>query len=368
VVSGDCYSLSDGILLGWNTNNKMIVVKKEGVLLEKSNLGFENEGVLNPAVIREGEELHLFYRAVGKGNYSSIGYCRLKGPLEVVHRSDSPVLFPQFEYESAGMEDPRIVKIDDLYYLSYTAYDGINALGALALSKNLLHFEKVGLVAPQIAYEEFSRLAESKAVINEKYFRYNQHRHDIEGVGKKMFLWDKNIIFFPRRIEGKIFFLHRVRPDIQIVSINELHDLTTEFWQNYFLHLDSSIVLSSKYKHEVSYIGGGCPPIETPQGWVMIYHGVFDTIKGYVYSACVALLDLNNPQLEIARLPYPLFKPEEEWELKGYVNNVCFPTGTALFGDTLYIYYGAADEQIACASVSFSELVNELLLNKITNA
>lgn len=342
----------------------MVPVKKEGILLAKTDLGFENEGVLNPAVIKEGETVHLFYRAVSKGNYSSIGYCKLEGPVTVVHRSDAPVLFPQFEYESKGVEDPRIVKIGKLYYLSYTAYDGVNALGALAVSKDLQVFEKRGLIVPQIAYEEFSRLAGAKGTINEKYLRYNVHRHGIEEPGKKMYLWDKNVIFFPRRINGKLVFLHRVRPDIQVVAVKELEELTTEFWQNYFLRLDESIVLSPKYKHEVSYIGGGCPPIETSQGWVMIYHGVHDTIKGYVYTACVALLDLENPQIEIARLPYPLFEPEWEWELKGYVNNVCFPTGTALFDDTLYIYYGAADEQIACASVSLSALVNELLLNK----
>jgi predicted GH43/DUF377 family glycosyl hydrolase len=122
-------------------------------------------------------------------------------------------------------------------------------------------------------------------------------------------------------------------------------------------------VLSPKHKHEVSYIGGGCPPIETEYGWLLIYHGVHDTIKGYVYSACAALLDLEDPRKEIARLPYALFKPEHEWELKGEVNNVCFPTGTVLIGDSLYIYYGAADEQIACASLSISALLNELMLH-----
>jgi predicted GH43/DUF377 family glycosyl hydrolase len=158
-----------------------------------------------------------------------------------------------------------------------------------------------------------------------------------------------------------------VRPDIQIACVNELEELTAGFWQNYFLHLDESIVLSPKYKHEVSYIGGGCPPIETEEGWLMIYHGVHDTVNGYVYSACAALLDLQNPQKEIARLPYALFKPELLWELKGEVNNVCFPTGAILQGDTLYIYYGAADERIGCTSVSMSGLLKELLLNTIKN-
>ncbi|MBL7746430.1 MAG: hypothetical protein JNM19_03330 [Chitinophagaceae bacterium] len=342
----------------------MIAVKKEGLLLTKTALGFENEGVLNPGVIRDGDTVHLFYRAVSTGNYSSIGYCRLNGPLSVEYRSNAPVLFPQFDYELRGMEDPRVVKIDELYCLTYTAYDGINALGALVISKDLIQFEKLGVIAPVMAYEEFSRLAGAKGSINEKYLRYNQRRHDTAQQGRKMYLWDKNIIFFPRRIAGKLFFLHRIKPDIQLVSVKDLTELTTDFWQNYFLHLDQFIVLTSKYRHEVSYIGGGCPPVETPQGWVVIYHGVHDTIDGYIYSACAALLDLENPQKEIGRLPYPLFKPEEEWELKGYVNNVCFPTGTALFGDTLYIYYGAADESVGCASVSLSALVTELLRYK----
>lgn len=342
----------------------MISVKKHGVILNKTILGFENEGVLNPAVISDDNDIHLFYRAVSKGNYSSIGYCRLSDPLLVASRLDKPLLFPQFDYESQGMEDPRIVKIEDLYYLSYTAYDGLNARGALAVSKDLQHFEKLGILVPSITYEEFSHLAESKGLINEKYLRFNLQDRIIQQQEKKRYLWDKNLIFFPRKINDKLHFLHRIRPDIQIVSINNLQELTMEFWQNYFLGLNESIVLTPKYMHEVSYIGGGCPPIETEKGWVLIYHGVHDTIEGYVYSACAALLDLDNPKMEIARLPYPLFHPEYEWELKGEVNNVCFPTGSLLIKDTLYIYYGAADRQIACASLNIGELLDELINNK----
>jgi predicted GH43/DUF377 family glycosyl hydrolase len=341
----------------------MIEVKKEGILLKKTGLDFENEGVLNPAAIREGDHVHIFYRAVSEGNYSSIGYCKLKGPLTVEERLDKPLLIPQLDFESHGMEDPRIVKIEDLYYLTYTAYDGVNALGALAVSKDLIHFDKLGLVVPQITYDEFNRLTESKDTINEKYLRYNNNKGIPYNKGVKILIWDKNVIFFPRRINGKLYFLHRIKPDVQIiVSIKDLGELTIGFWQNYFLHLNECIVLSPKYAHEVNYIGGGCPPVETELGWLLIYHGVHDSITGYIYSACAALLDLQNPQKEIARLPYPLFKPEKEWELNGEVNNVCFPTGTALFEDTLYIYYGAADEQIACASVSISALLKELML------
>jgi len=88
---------------------------------------------------------------------------------------------------------------------------------------------------------------------------------------------------------------------------------------------------------------------------------VKETDKGLVYSACAAMLNLNDPSRELARLPYPLFYPELEWELHGEVNNVVFPTGTSLFGNTLFIYYGAADTLIACASVNLTALVAELL-------
>lgn len=342
----------------------MIDVKKEGVLLEKTTHEFENAGVLNPGVIREGDSVHMFYRAVRNGNFSSIGYCRFNGPLTLEFRSEKPVISSEFDYESHGVEDPRIVKINDLYYMTYTAYDGVNALGAIAVSADLVTWEKKGLIAPQITYSEFAELSGKNEELNQKYFRYNQHEgvHEIDG--KKVLLWDKNIIFFPRRINGDLNFLHRIKPDIQIVvAVTSLEALTEEFWQNYFLHLEERIVLAPKYKHEVSYVGGGCPPIETEHGWLLIYHGVYDSLKGYIYTACAALLDLGNPQREIARLPYPLFKPELAYELRGEVNNVCFPTGTAVFEDTLYIYYGAADEQIACASVSMSLLLKELMLN-----
>ncbi len=341
----------------------MVEVKKEGVLLKKTTLEFENEVVLNPAAIRVGDDVHLFYRAVSKGNFSSIGYCKLKGPMDIVERSKTPIIFPQFEYELHGIEDPRIVKIDNEYYLTYTAYDGINALGALAISKDLKTFEKIGIIVPQITFSEFNQLISSTASLNEKYTRFNHHVPIEEKTENKILLWDKNVIFFPRKINDKLYFLHRIRPDIQIACVESIKELTTKFWQNYLVNFQEKIVLTPKYKHEVSYIGGGCPPIETESGWLLIYHAVHDTVEGYVYTACAALLDLKNPKNEISRLPYPLFKPEHSWEKTGEVNNVCFPTGTVLFGDTLYIYYGAADEQIACASVSLSALIKELFQN-----
>jgi predicted GH43/DUF377 family glycosyl hydrolase len=339
----------------------MVKVKKEGIILEKTQLEFENDGVLNPAVIRVGDSVHLYYRAVQKGNYSTLGYCRLDGPLNIAERWEKPFMVPEFEYESHGVEDARIVKIDKLYYLTYTGYDGTSARGALATSKDLIHFKKHGIIVPDITYAEFVFQAETAAKVNENYYRNHKFYYQEADPEKKMMLWDKNVVFFPRRINGQLVFLHRIRPGIQIASVNSLKDITKDFWEKYFLNLHDYIVLDPVHKHESSYIGSGCPPIETEHGWLLIYHGVEETPKGLIYSACAALLDINDPSKELARLPFVLFTPEFEWELIGEVNNVVFPTGTALFGDTLFIYYGAADSSIACASVSLPELLTDLL-------
>jgi len=339
----------------------MIKVKKEGVLLRKTHHEFENEGVLNPAAIREGDNVILLYRAVQKGNRSTIGYCRLDGPLNISERRDIPVLKPEYDYELQGVEDARIVKIDNLYYLTYTAYDGVNARGALAISDNLEGFVKKGIIVPDISYSEFVSFVESNDKIHNSYYHNHTFYYQKSDPQIKTMLWDKNLIFFPRKINGKFVFLHRIRPGIQLVAVCNLSDLTKEFWDDYFLNLHKNIILDPVFSHESSYIGGGCPPIETEYGWLLIYHGVEETREGLVYSACAALLDLNNPVKEIARLPYPLFSPELEWEKNGEVNNVVFPTGSAVFGETLFIYYGAADTQIACASIKLLNLVSELL-------
>jgi len=342
----------------------MITIKKEGVILSETEHEFENEGVLNPAIIQDGDTVHILYRAVRRGNYSTIGYAKLEGPLKVVARNTQPLLLPLTTDEIHGVEDPRIVKIDDIYYLTYCAYDGVNALGSLATSVDLINFERHGVIVPQVTYDEFNRLTQCNGHQNEKYKRFHVHNNIKNNPNKKMLMWDKNLVFFPRKINDKFTFLHRIRPDIQIVSVNKIEDVTTAFWEEYLMHFNKHILMTSKHDHEISYIGGGCPPIETAAGWLIIYHGVHDTVNGYVYCACAALFDINDPQIEIARLPYPLFKPETKWELAGYVNNVVFPTGTSLFDGTLYIYYGAADKRIAVVSLQMNELLDELLKYK----
>jgi predicted GH43/DUF377 family glycosyl hydrolase len=261
------------------------------------------------------------------------------------------------------VEDARIVKIEDTYYITYTAYDGINAMGALATSKDLKHFEKKGIITPLITYNEYKYHLEhcDQERLNPKYYHYYNLFAQIGLVDEKhRYLRDKDIVLFPRKINGKFVMLHRIWPGIQIVQFEKWEDLTKEFWEDHIKNLHDHILMDPLFDFEVNYLGAGCPPIETKDGWLMIYHGVCETPVGKTYHAAAALLDIDDPSKVIGRLPYPLFSPVEEWELKGVVNHVVFPTGAALFGGDLHIYYGAADKHTAVAKVSLQLLLSEL--------
>ncbi|WP_298369364.1 pesticidal protein Cry7Aa [uncultured Lutibacter sp.] len=343
----------------------MIKVKKHGVILEQTATSFENEGVFNPAVYQDKNTVHLFYRAVRKGNFSCIGYCKLEGPLKVIERLKQPLLIPETSEEFKGIEDPRITKIDDTYYLTYSAYDGINVFGAYATSTDLKKFEKKGIITPKFTFEEYAALiTQNYDRIKKSHYLFYElfSRYKISELMKgKIYVWDKNLVFFPKKIDGKLAVLHRLHPSIQLLCFTNPNELTHSFWKDYISNLGNHIVLLPKLKHESSHIGAGCPPIETEKGWLIIYHAAQTTTSGLVYHACAALLDIKNPLKVIGRLKQPLFSPTEDYEQKGNVNNVVFPTGTALFNDELYIYYGAADSCVAVASVDLNKLLFKLL-------
>ncbi len=338
----------------------MIKIKNEGVILESSKNRFDNQAVLNPACIKIGGVTHMFYRAVRrKDMVSSIGYCQLEGN-KVVNRSDKPVLFPEYDYEKMGIEDPRIVFLDGVYYLFYTVYDGKNALFAYATSADLVHFVKQGIISPRISYREAAHLfAHSKIKLRERYFLFDAYIRDRSG--DDILLWEKDAFIFPKKIKGQFALVHRVLPGIQVITFDDFKDLTNNYWKKHLRNLGEHVVLDSEYSFESRNVGGGCPPIETKDGWLLIYHGVEDTaLQGKIYHAGAALLDINDPTKVIGRLKTPLFSPIEPWEKKGDVNNVVFPTGTVLKDGRLFIYYGAADKRIAAKSLDIEELLGEL--------
>ena len=338
---------------------------------------WESHAVLNPSVIqdKDGTE-HIFYRAVAKNGISSIGYAKIKdGKIE---RFDNPLLRPTKNYESRGIEDPRVTKIGNIYYMLYTAFDGKDAMVAYAISKDLKKWKKKGVISPKILVEEARNLVKIK--------KYKDKWKNQEIRGSNVSLWDKDAVLFPKKINGHFVMLHRFLPDIQIVKFKKFSELKRDgFWRDYIKNLSEGkddVSLYIRYNWEGEHIGAGAVPIETKKGWLLIYHGVsmedlkffprmvsktlytlggiFNTLRNkrlpLVYHAGVALLDLKKPEIEITRLKEPLFSPEYSWEKKGSINNVVFPGGVSIKGDKLKIYYGCADTQIGLAEVSLKKL------------
>ena len=339
----------------------MLKIKDEGIILEKTNLEFENKAVFNPACIQVDDIIHMFYRAINHNDISSIGYCQLKDN-KVVKRLEEPVLFPEFDYEEKGVEDPRITYLDGIYYLFYTAYDGNNALIAYATSKDLVHFTKQGLISPKISYDEAEDIFRGSG-IKERYTMFEMFYKEKEG--KDVLLFEKDASLFPQKINNKFALLHRILPGIQVIYFDNFSDLTDNRWRDYFKSLSNFIVLDPLFWYESRNVGGGCPPIETEDGWLIIYHAVEDTPLGKIYHAAAALLDRKNPLKVLGRLKEPLFSAKEPWEKIGIVDNVVFPTGAIVRDKRLNIYYGAADKLIAAKSLALSELLDELKVNKV---
>ncbi len=338
----------------------MIPVKRGGIILEPSELEFENQAVFNPAAIKVGNKVHLFYRAVKEGNYSSIGYCQLDGPLKVIERTKKPILYPEFDYEAHGVEDPRIVFLNGRYYLSYMAYNGRDVVTAYATSKDLKNFKKRGPISHLISYAEVKR-AFTKQKIPERYFNFDIYDKCEKDTADNVYIWGKDAVIFPKKINNRFAMLHRVLPDIQVIYFNKFKDLTRRYWKKHLQNLSEQIVVSKRYWFESRAVGAGCPPIETKKGWLLIYHAIENSPTGKIYRAAAALLDKNKPTKIIGRLNYPLFSPKEKWELKGNVDNVVFPTGAVVFDEKLYIYYGAADTRVGVVSLNLEELIEELL-------
>ena len=340
--------------------SKIPHVEKLGIILEPTPNFFENIAVLNPGIYQDDEFVHVFYRAIGPEMKSSIGYAKLKGPTEVVERWDKPIIERSAMYEMMGTEDPRITEINCRYYMTYVAHDGKNALGALATSWDLKRWQKQGIISPQITYDEVGEILRSASKpVKDQYLMFEAFYEEFGG--KDIFLWEKDMMLFPKKINGKFAMLHRMLPDIHIVYFDYVKQLQSkDFWVNYFENLMDYVLLESKYWFENRHIGGGAPPVETEDGWLLIFHSTEESNSGRIYRASAALLDKDDPTKVIGRLDEPLFSPEEKWEKTGFVNNVVFPTGTAQFGDDLYIYYGAADRIIAVAKTNLNQLLKTL--------
>lgn len=340
---------------------------------EKGN-EFEMEGVLNPAVARGLDgELYLFPRMVAKGNYSRIGIARVvfddAGEPADVERL-GVVLEPNEDYEKrpdgGGCEDPRITYIESIecYIMTYTAFGPEGPRIAMARSKNLFSWERMGMV-------EFSPYKEVD--FNDTY--------------------DKDASFFPVSLPSphhhrSIAMLHRpLFPEtipeetIKKGENRKINEYRESIWISYYnltegkktslenVEFTSHYCLAHPvYPWENLKIGGGAPPILTKHGWLVIYHGVQkqqdvnqDESK-FIYSAGAMVLSKEEPQKILYRSHDPILTPKLTDEVIGTVGNVVFPTGLDRRDDIgkpnrIDVYYGMADRRIGVAKMEIPDSI-----------
>lgn len=279
-------------------------------VLLPEGIDFESKAVFNPGAIIVDNEINLIYRAedwtgVNKWNgTSSLGLAKSIDGV-IFEKMDEPLLSPTEDYEiPGGCEDPRIVKIDDRYILTYTGYDGINAKLCLAYSKDLKKWTKVGPII-------------------------------------KTSRWSKSGAIIPQKINGK-YYMYFGDSAIYLASSNNLKD-----WQvNY-----SPVLSPRSMNFDNRLVEPGPPPLITNEGILLFYNSA--DFSG-IYRVGAALFDINNPEKLIKRTDKPIFEPEQSWEKNGQVPNVVFFEGTVIHNDTLFIYYGAADTYIGAAKIELN--------------
>ena len=283
--------------------------------------GWEAAGTFNPAVLVEksvgGNKIVMLYRAQDKQGTSRLGYAESLDGLHFTRR-DHPVLSPSAEYEKdGGVEDPRLVQFGDTYYLTYTGYNKKDAQLCLATSKDLIHWDRKGVIIPA-----------------------NKGNWNVK--------WTKSGAIVPEKINGKywMFFLGTSADNKDQGGLAYSTDLL------HWTEGTKTPVLPVRPGHFDSRVAEPGPaPLLTPQGIVLIYNGADDKL---VYRTGIAIFDRADPRKLLWRSAEPVFAPEKEWERVGQVPNVVFVEGMVEQGDRYLIYYGGADTYVGVAEAARS--------------
>ena len=283
--------------------------------------------VFNPGATRlaDGTTL-LLCRVEDRRGHSHLCAARSKNGLDEWVIDREPTLVPdpdRYPEELWGIEDPRLTYVEELqkYVVAYTAFGASGPGVALALTEDFRSFERYGIVMQPD---------------------------------------DKDAALLPRRVKGNFALIHR-----------PMYDSGAHVWisfspdvRNWGTH---QIMLPARRGAwwDANKVGLCPPPIETPDGWLMIYHGVRHTAAGSLYRLGLALFELERPDVCVARGDSWLFGPEEPYERQGDVADVVFPCGLTVGddGDTIHLYYGAADTCIAVAISSIRALRRWLAAN-----
>jgi len=297
---------------------------KRNPILTAADWHYPVNSVFNPGatLLADGTTL-LLCRVEDRRGLSHLCAARSANGIDNWQIDPQPTLLPDPEHhpeELWGIEDPRITFVPELkkYAIVYTAYARDGPGVALAFTEDFHNFERYGVImSPE----------------------------------------DKDAALLPHRIGGNWALIHRpVSAPNAHMWISYSPDL--RHWGSHKMMLESR--LGAWW--DANKIGLSPPPIETPQGWLVIYHGVRQTAAGAIYRLGLALFDLANPDRCLKRGSEWVFGPEEPYELRGDVDNVVFPCGYTIApdGDTIHLYYGVADTSIGLATGSVSSMLKWL--------
>jgi len=287
-------------------------------ILTRCDVPYPVETVHNAGAVRHGEKYLLVFRSHRRTGRSILGLAESSDGFHFVVR-DKPFLEPArsgvfAEYEEYGVEDCRIAPLGDEYVLTYSAYSRHGVRIALAKTRDFDHVERIALIT----------------------------QADV-----------RNVVVFPDRFDGRYARLDRPHSHIAPWSIWISYSPDLVHWG------DSRVVLKPcPYHWDEWKVGPGATPIRTPEGWLSIYHGVFQTMDGGVYRLGAALHDLRDPSKVVAVADEWILQPEDPWERTGYVPNVVFTCGAVPEDDgTLKLYWGGADTVLCAGLARVDDLV-----------
>jgi predicted GH43/DUF377 family glycosyl hydrolase len=276
--------------------------------------GWESAGTFNPAVIVHDGKVVMLYRAQDRNGTSRLGYAESNDGIHF-ERFPEPVFSPEADYEKdGGVEDPRLVKFGDTYYLTYTGYNKKDAQLCLATSKDLRHWERQGVIMP--AYKGGWNVG-----------------------------WTKSGAIVPEKIKGKywMYFLGTGPEKTDQTGLAYSTDL--KHWTE---ATEAPVLPTRPGKFDSRVVEPGPSPIITSEGIALIYNAADDKL---VYRTAVAVFDSKDPRKLIRRSDRPLFGPEMQWEHVGQVPNVVFVEGMTRREKKYLFYYGAADKYVGVAEV-----------------
>ena len=339
---------------------KLTKYSQNPILKPNPDNDWEERCVLNPAVVYDEcrNKFVMLYRAAGNDvrHQIKLGLAESQDGLHFTRMSAEPVFVGSHEEADGGcVEDPRLTKIGDMYYLTYAARayaPGRYWLepyveGVTKAPRYLDETDLLGEEVPYFAKENItvSYLAATKDFrVYKKFGRITEARVD-----------DRDVYLFPEKVGGKYVMISR--PKFKDVGVS-MPSIWISFGDDPLVYDEPELLITGEEEWEGERIGGACPPIKTEKGWFMLYHGV--SSRDHRYRVGALLLDTFDPRKVIARTRNYIMEPEQDYELSGYYEGCVFPTGNVVKDGVLYVYYGCADKHIGLATADFSALVDEL--------